>query len=282
MRRARQHDQLVGAERNRLEPLVGRLKRQDTEIEAAFEQLGRNLPRRHAPDLDARLRVLPRKRLEQGQQGVNRRLVGANHDASPAHLLQLAYGRFRLRREPEEPRGVLPQENARLGQRAVSGRPVEELVPELVFQPPDGLADSRLRAVESLGRLRKAPVGGDGNESVEVLQLHPPIIRNIDIKAKTINWTQGWPSGTTVSGGLMSTNRLTIFDTTLRDGEQAPGFSMRVQEKLTLARQLATLGVDVIEAGFPIASEADAEAVRTIATEVKGTDDCRPRTLQPG
>jgi 2-isopropylmalate synthase len=69
----------------------------------------------------------------------------------------------------------------------------------------------------------------------------------------------------------MSTNRLTIFDTTLRDGEQAPGFSMRVQEKLTLARQLAALGVDVIEAGFPIASEADAEAVRTIATEIRGT-----------
>jgi 2-isopropylmalate synthase len=68
----------------------------------------------------------------------------------------------------------------------------------------------------------------------------------------------------------MSSSRLTIFDTTLRDGEQAPGFSMRIDEKLTLARQLATLGVDIIEAGFPIASEADAEAVRTIATEVRG------------
>ena len=68
----------------------------------------------------------------------------------------------------------------------------------------------------------------------------------------------------------MSANRLTIFDTTLRDGEQAPGFSMRIDEKLKLARQLATLGVDVIEAGFPIASEADAEAVHTIATQVHG------------
>ncbi len=67
----------------------------------------------------------------------------------------------------------------------------------------------------------------------------------------------------------MSTNRLTIFDTTLRDGEQAPGFSMRIEEKLKLARQLAALGVDVIEAGFPIASEADAEAVRVISTEFK-------------
>ena len=49
----------------------------------------------------------------------------------------------------------------------------------------------------------------------------------------------------------MSTKRLTIFDTTLRDGEQAPGFSLRTDEKLTMARQLAALGVDVIEAGFP-------------------------------
>jgi 2-isopropylmalate synthase len=68
----------------------------------------------------------------------------------------------------------------------------------------------------------------------------------------------------------MSTNRLIIFDTTLRDGEQAPGFSMRIDEKLKLARQLVALGVDVIEAGFPIASEADAEAVRTIATQISG------------
>jgi 2-isopropylmalate synthase len=68
----------------------------------------------------------------------------------------------------------------------------------------------------------------------------------------------------------MSTNRLTIFDTTLRDGEQAPGFSMRTDEKLKMARQLAALGVDVIEAGFPIASEADAEAVRMISTHVRG------------
>ena len=67
----------------------------------------------------------------------------------------------------------------------------------------------------------------------------------------------------------MST-RLTIFDTTLRDGEQAPGFSLRIDEKLRLARQLATLGVDIIEAGFPIASDADAEAVRMIATHVRG------------
>ena len=63
--------------------------------------------------------------------------------------------------------------------------------------------------------------------------------------------------------------RITIFDTTLRDGEQSPGCSMNVQEKLRLARQLDHLGVDVIEAGFPIASDGDFEAVRTIAAAIR-------------
>jgi 2-isopropylmalate synthase len=67
----------------------------------------------------------------------------------------------------------------------------------------------------------------------------------------------------------MGQDQVRIFDTTLRDGEQAPGFSLRPSEKLALARQLDALGVDIIEAGFPIASPADAEAVRTIATEVR-------------
>jgi len=67
----------------------------------------------------------------------------------------------------------------------------------------------------------------------------------------------------------MSQDRVLIFDTTLRDGEQAPGFSLYPAEKLQLARQLDALGVDIIEAGFPIASPADAEAVRRIATEIR-------------
>ncbi len=63
-----------------------------------------------------------------------------------------------------------------------------------------------------------------------------------------------------------------IFDTTLRDGEQSPGASMSVEEKLTMARQLARLGVDAIEAGFPSASEGDFEAVKQVAAEVTGPD----------
>jgi 2-isopropylmalate synthase len=68
----------------------------------------------------------------------------------------------------------------------------------------------------------------------------------------------------------MSNEPLIVFDTTLRDGEQAPGFSLRIDEKLKMARQLCALGVDIIEAGFPIASEADAEAVRMVSTHLRG------------
>ena len=67
----------------------------------------------------------------------------------------------------------------------------------------------------------------------------------------------------------MGQQRVLIFDTTLRDGEQAPGFSLRPAEKLQLAVQLDALGVDIVEAGFPIASPADAEAVRRISTEIR-------------
>src|SRR6202163_2394641 len=68
--------------------------------------------------------------------------------------------------------------------------------------------------------------------------------------------------------------RVLIFDTTLRDGEQSPGISLNKQEKLEIAHQLARLGVDVIEAGFPIASPGDFESVQAIAREVHGPVIC--------
>src|SRR2546421_12432911 len=64
--------------------------------------------------------------------------------------------------------------------------------------------------------------------------------------------------------------RVYIFDTTLRDGEQSPGISLNTQEKLEIAHQLARLGVDVIEAGFPITSPGDFEAVEAISRAVEG------------
>lgn len=67
----------------------------------------------------------------------------------------------------------------------------------------------------------------------------------------------------------MAHSRVSVFDTTLRDGEQSPGCSMNLPEKLKMARQLDRLGVDVIEAGFPIASEGDFEAVESIAQGIR-------------
>lgn len=80
-------------------------------------------------------------------------------------------------------------------------------------------------------------------------------------------------------------DKITIFDTTLRDGEQCPGASMNLREKLEVARQLARLNVDVIEAGFPVISEGDFEAVQRIATEIRGPviaglARCVPRDIE--
>jgi 2-isopropylmalate synthase len=69
----------------------------------------------------------------------------------------------------------------------------------------------------------------------------------------------------------MTTEKIAIFDTTLRDGEQSPGCSMFLDEKIELARQLERLGVDVIEAGFPIASEGDYQAVKAVSKEIQST-----------
>src|SRR5437870_7234923 len=73
---------------------------------------------------------------------------------------------------------------------------------------------------------------------------------------------------------MSANDRLILFDTTLRDGEQSPGASMNLAEKLEVALALRDLGVDVIEAGFPIASPGDFEAVQAIARQVEGPVIC--------
>lgn len=72
----------------------------------------------------------------------------------------------------------------------------------------------------------------------------------------------------------MSTNDVVIFDTTLRDGEQSPGVRLNMSQKLEIAGALRDIGVDVIEAGFPISSPGDFESVNTIAREIKGLTIC--------
>src|ERR1044072_7812031 len=74
--------------------------------------------------------------------------------------------------------------------------------------------------------------------------------------------------------GRDDSNRVKIFDTTLRDGEQSPGISLNRNEKVEIAHQLARLGVDIIEAGFAITSPGDFESVQAIAREVHGPVIC--------
>ena len=83
----------------------------------------------------------------------------------------------------------------------------------------------------------------------------------------------------------MASDRVIVFDTTLRDGEHAPGFSLRTNEKVELAKQLDALGVDLIEAGFPIASLDDAEGVKQVAASVRrpviaALARCRPEDIE--
>ncbi|MBR2124053.1 MAG: 2-isopropylmalate synthase [Acetobacter sp.] len=82
------------------------------------------------------------------------------------------------------------------------------------------------------------------------------------------------PRFTHPSFGTVTPDRVIIFDTTLRDGEQSPGFSMNLAEKLRMAEALASLGVDVIEAGFPVASKGDFDSVSQIAHHTKGVVIC--------
>src|SRR5579885_845295 len=77
------------------------------------------------------------------------------------------------------------------------------------------------------------------------------------------------------------TRMIRIFDTTLRDGEQSPGASMNVEEKVMIAKQLARLNVDIIEAGFAYSSPGDFEAVRRIAQEVEGPTVCSLARARP-
>src|SRR5258708_22391206 len=101
------------------------------------------------------------------------------------------------------------------------------------------------------------------------------ILDNLNILRKIISLSLNDPTlydqkNPVKRSGLMNRDsaRVPIFDTTLRDGEQSPGCSMNVQEKARLARQLDRLGVDVIEAGFPIASDGDFAAVQAVAAAV--------------
>ncbi len=168
----RQEHELVPPERDRVEALIGRLEGQDAAVEAAVEQLGGHLARRHAPDFDERLRMILREPFDEGQQRMDGRLVRADHDAPATDLLELPDRLLGVRREPHQPHGVVLEQPPRFGQRARPGGPVEETLPELFFKAANALADRRLGAVQLLRRRREAPLRRDREECAEVLELH--------------------------------------------------------------------------------------------------------------
>ncbi|KAK3019451.1 hypothetical protein RJ639_004902 [Escallonia herrerae] len=103
--------------------------------------------------------------------------------------------------------------------------------------------------------------------------IHRARTSSVTLKAKSTFCHECVPRPLYIPNKISDASYVRVLDTTLRDGEQAPGATMSTQEKLAIARQLAKLGVDVIEAGFPVASKADFEAVRMIAKEVGNSVD---------
>ncbi|KAF3789973.1 2-isopropylmalate synthase B, partial [Nymphaea thermarum] len=133
----------------------------------------------------------------------------------------------------------------------------------------DGRAEQRRSERISMASLLLNPnfsiLVGTPNQKLRAAAFRPGIVRCCAGQSRPVYHPSHIPDP----------NYVRIFDTTLRDGEQSPGATMTSKEKLDIARQLSRLGVDIIEAGFPIASKDDFEAVRTIALEVGNavTDD---------
>ncbi len=157
---------------DRLQAAIGRLKGEDAEVEAAVEELGRNRARAHAPDLDERLRMGLGEPIEERQERVHGRLVGADDDPPAADLLQLPHGDFGVRGQRQQPAGVLLKQAPRLGQRAVADRPIEQPIAKLLLEPPDRLAHGGLRAMQLFGGDREAALRRNRDKCAQILQLH--------------------------------------------------------------------------------------------------------------
>ena len=149
------------------------------------------MARRHAAHVDQHLGVGAPEAGDDRQQRMDGGFVGADDDAAAAHLLELADGELGVGGEGQQAAGIVLEEAAGLGQRAVARRAVEQAIPELFFEAFDGLADRRLGPVELLCGLGKTSLGRDGRENGEILQLHGVIITTPYRIPKVINWTEG-------------------------------------------------------------------------------------------
>ena len=167
-----QHDELVDAEPQRPEaPFSGGVGHQ-AEVQAAVEDFARNVARVHAAHLDLGLGMVFAEPHHDGQQHVDGGLVDPDDHPAAPQLLQLAHGADRFIPEPRHPLGVVEQDRAGLGQPPGLRRTVEQPLAQLVLEPPDGLADRGLGAVQPGRGPREAPLGRDHLEHLEVVQFH--------------------------------------------------------------------------------------------------------------
>ncbi len=171
LRRDEQH-QLVGPELQRQQVALRRVERQHAEVDRAQQDLLRHLARVHAPDVHQDGRIVLLERGDERQQTGDAGLVCANQHAALAHVAKLGDGVRGLVGQPKEARGVVEQELAGVGQRAVAGRPVDEPLAARVLEPADGLAHGGLGPPQLAGGAREAALGRDGDEDAEILECH--------------------------------------------------------------------------------------------------------------
>src|SRR5581483_4271676 len=133
------------------------------------------------------------------------------------------------------------------------------------FKPLNRKGNRRLGPEQFFRRPGEAALGGHRQEHAQRVQFHLQRLYN----RRKLLICQIWLPAPIIEGTrrLSMADRVYVFDTTLRDGEQSPGCSMTVAEKLRMAARLVELGVDILEAGFPIASQGDFEAVDAVARE---------------
>ncbi len=142
-------------------PGLGRLKREDAEVEAALRDLGADLTRRNAAHVHVHQRVGLSEARDDRQHDVHRRFVGADQDAAAPQVAQVLDRAFGFLGQAEQTLGVVAQQPAGVGQGGVLGGAVEQPLADVLLETADGLADRRLRPVQFHGCPREAAFGGD-------------------------------------------------------------------------------------------------------------------------
>ena len=170
--RVQQHDQFVRAHVDRVQSPLGGLERDDAKVEAALGDLNAHLAGRHAPHVNLDLGMDRPEAPDEREQRVHRGLVGADEHAPAPQVAELTDRLLGLLRQAHQPLGILAQHPAGLGQRPLLRRTIEEALTQLVLEPPNRLADRRLRAVQLRCRTREAALGRHRQEHLQLGEVH--------------------------------------------------------------------------------------------------------------